>query len=512
MQTINTSNSTFSNFREGGFLYVDKTAILHQWVRHAQGQYFLTRPRRFGKSLMISTLKSIFQGRRELFKGLALEGLDYDWKTYPVIHLNMASCMGATCQEVEQGIDHVLAVAAKDNGAEVSGANLPIRFDQLIRDLAERAPVVVLVDEYDKPLLGHLGKSTATEIQNLLKSFYGVIKTTEDKLRFAMITGVSKFSKVSIFSDLNNLTDLSLHRESATLLGYTQEELEANFAEYIDAFAPERGESREQVLEQLKYWYNGYRFEEGAPTVYNPVSVMKCLSERKFNNYWFETGTPSFLIELLKRQPMTPDQDFCVPASAFGAYEPNDLQALPLLVQTGYLTILGSQVFGEEVFYELGYPNHEVEISFSRMLTKGLGGAKDPELGRSMMGVVKALNAGDIDQLMKHLKVFFAGIPYDIQLSNEKYYQTLFFAVFRMLGSVVEAEVRSADGRVDATLKTPERIVIFEFKLHDTAQNALEQINSKDYSLPYEDDGRQIIKVGVGFDAETRNIGEWVVG
>jgi len=317
---------------------------------------------------------------------------------------------------------------------------------------------------------------------------------------------------VSIFSDLNNLTDLSMHRESATLLGYTQEELEANFADYIDAFAAERVVGREQVLAQMKRWYNGYCFHIGSPTVYNPVSVMKCLSEREFKNYWFETGTPSFLIELLKRQPLHPDEDFCVPASAFGAYDPNDLQALPLLVQTGYLTIQSSQSFGEEVFYDLDYPNHEVETSFSRMLTKGLGGAKDPELGRSMIGVVKSLNTGDIDQLMKHLKVFFSGIPYDIQLSDEKYYQTLFFAVFRMLGTVVEAEVRSADGRVDAILKTPDRIVLFEFKLHDTAQNALSQIRSKNYSLPYEDDGRQIIKVGVGFDAETRNIGEWVVG
>ena len=254
------------------------------------------------------------------------------------------------------------------------------------------------------------------------------------------------------------------------------------------------------------------QFHKESPTVYNPVSVMKCLSERKFKNYWFETGTPSFLIELHKRQPLSPDEDLCVTASAFGAYEPDDLQALPLLVQTGYLTIRGTQSFGEEVFYELNFPNHEVGLSFSRMLTKGLGGAKDPELGRSMMGVVKALNAGDIDQLMKHLKVFFAGIPYDIQLSDEKYYQTLFFAVFHMLGSAVEAEVRSADGRVDAILKTPERIVIFEFKLRDTAQNALRQIDSKDYGLPYKDDGRQIVKVGVWFDASTRNIGEWVVG
>jgi hypothetical protein len=294
-------------------------------------------------------------------------------------------------------------------------------------------------------------------------------------------------------------------------LGYTQGELEANFGDYISRMASTLSLDEKEAIAKLKAWYNGYRFEEDAPTVYNPVSVMKCLAEQKFCNYWFETGTPTFLVDLLKQQPMELGGDLSVPSSAFSTYEPEDLQVLPLLVQTGYLTITGSSSFGGRTVFQLGYPNSEVEQSFNEILAKGLGGVNDLQLGKSMMEVVKALRQGEIDTLLNHLKVFFSGIPYDIQLSNEKYYQTIFFVVFRMLGAEVEAESRSADGRVDALLKTPERIVLLEFKLHDTAQAALDQIKSKDYGLQYQDDGRDIIRVGVTFDPVTRNLGEWLV-
>jgi hypothetical protein len=423
----------------------------------------------------------------------------------------MGSATGSNKEEVEDAIDHVLSVSAEEHNIELVGKSIAIRFDNLIRKLSKKTSVVVLVDEYDKPLLGHLGKPSATEIQGVLKRFYSVIKTTEDKQRFAMITGVSKFSRVSIFSDLNNLTDLSMQRDSATLLGYTQEELEANFGDYITRMAGTLNLEDKEILKKLKEWYNGYRFEENAPTVYNPVSVMKCLAEQKFCNYWFETGTPTFLVDLLKKQPMEPGADLSVPTSAFSAYEPEHLEVLPLLVQTGYLTIAGCSSFGGRTVFQLSYPNSEVEQSFNEILAKGLGGVNDLQLSKSMMGVVKALRQGEIDTLLNHLKVFFSGIPYDIQLSNEKYYQTIFFVVFRMLGTEVEAESRSADGRVDALLKTPDRIVLFEFKLHDSAQEALQQIDSKDYELQYQDDGRQLIKVGVAFDPETRNIGEWLI-
>jgi len=321
---------------------------------------------------------------------------------------------------------------------------------------------------------------------------------------------VSKFSKVSIFSDLNNLTDLSSHAKAATLLGYTQGELEANFGEYIDRLAKTEGVSRPEILHKLRGWYNGYLFHHHGPTVYNPVSVMKCLDEQDFKNYWFETATPSFLIDLLKKNPVIPD-DFCLPELAFAAYDPEKLEILPLLVQTGYLSLKGFEDRGSGRYYFLGYPNLEVERSFNQSLATGLGHLPMEELSHTLRGLLAALKVGDVDALMGHLKAFFAGIPYDIQLKAEKYYQSLFYAVFRVLGAEIQAECRTSRGRVDAVLKTPERIFVLEFKLHDSAEAAMEQIHAKDYPLAWEHDGRELILVGVEFDPTTRNLGRWVV-
>jgi hypothetical protein len=511
MAIINTSNSTFEKFILEGCLYVDKTAAIHRWIGQTSGQYFLARPRRFGKSLLISTFKAIFEGKRELFKGLAIENLDYDWKTYPVIHLNMGSCAGRDLNHTHRALMFQLSQQAKLNGLECEYTDPDLAFGELIAKLHERGPVVVLVDEYDKPLLGHLGTPLAKEVQTLMKSFYGVIKTCEAQLRFAFITGISKFSKVSIFSDLNNLTDLSMHREAGTLLGYTQEELEANFSEYIDALGEELGVDRDEVLARLKRWYNGYRFDEDSARVYNPVSTMKCFAELRFKNFWFETATPTFLIDLLKRSPLD-TSDLSLPESAFAAYDPERLEVLPLLVQTGYLTIREVEDTGEgERFYTLDYPNLEVERSFGKHLLKGLGEITDAEMGTALRKMYKSLQAGDVETLLTQVKVFFAGIPYDIQLDNEKYYQTIFVALFRVLGAFVASEWRTSDGRIDALLISDKQVLVFEFKLHDNASAAMAQIKAKDYGLSWQADGREVLLIGVGFDAETRNLGEWII-
>jgi len=305
MKPLTTSVYTFSNLIEGGYLYVDKTAGIHSLIKEASGQYVLSRPRRFGKSLLVSTLKAIFQGRRELFDGLALAKTDYNWRTYPVIHLDLGTAAAQTPEELEERLCYTVDSSAKTLDVPVTRKRAAGRFQELIDNLADRhGKVVILVDEYDKPLLGHLGNPAVAEFQRILKEFYSVIKTTEAQQRFALLTGVSKFSKVSVFSDLNNLTDLTMSRHAATLLGYTQDELEHNFPDYIEALAGSIGKTVEATLADLRGWYNGYRFEEKAETVYNPVSVMKCFQELKFKNYWFETGTPTFLIELLRRKPV----------------------------------------------------------------------------------------------------------------------------------------------------------------------------------------------------------------
>ena len=370
MKPLTTSVYTFSKLIEGGFLYVDKTASIYELLRPACAQYFLARPRRFGKSLLISTLKAIFQGQRELLDGLAITDTDYDWQTYPVIHLDLGTAAAQTAEDLKEALYYAIDRNAKTFDIKLTQKSAPGRFHELIDNLANRdGKVVILVDEYDKPLLGHLEKPTAPEIQRVLKEFYAVIKTTEAHQRFVLMTGVSKFSKVSIFSDLNNLTDLTMRKSTATLLGYTQSEMETNFSEYIDALGNELGKDRKDVLDDLRDWYNGYRFEESAETVYNPVSLMKCLQELKFKNYWFETGTPTFLVHMLRKNPINLD-NLTAAETDFSTYEPNNLAVLPLLVQTGYLTIKSVEDFGGTNLFQLGYPNREIEESFSRWLVQ----------------------------------------------------------------------------------------------------------------------------------------------
>jgi hypothetical protein len=511
MKPLTTSVYTFSDLIAGGYLYVDKTSLIHELIRGYKGQYFLARPRRFGKSLLVSTLKVIFQGRRELFDGLAIAKTDYDWKPYPVIHLDMGSCQAGSADELRRMLTYLLDDQAAANGVSLTRQGEGPRFRELIDGLAARdGKVVILVDEYDKPLLGQLGQPGVREIQTVLKAFYGVIKSTEASQRFVLITGVSKFSKVSIFSDLNNLTDLTMNRSAATLLGYTQSELEANFPEHIAALAGELGKSREETLAELRDWYNGYRFEETAETVYNPVSVMKCFQELKFKNYWFETGTPTFLVDLLRRSPVKFD-DLTAAETDFSTYDPVDLAPLPLLVQTGYLTIKSAETTGRSRVFRLGYPNYEIEESFSRWLAQGFSRLPGEDLTGALQRMVTALNEGRVDEMLETLKVFFEKIPCDIAIANEKYYQTIFFTVFTLIGARIEAEARTSIGRIDAVVKTKTDIFLFEFKLRGSAKQALRQIFEKRYFDPFLADGRRVTLVGAAFSRKTRNLSRRVI-
>ncbi len=511
MKPLTTSVYTFSKLIEGGFLYVDKTEGIHELIRPAFGQYFLSRPRRFGKSLLVSTLKAIFQGRRELFEGLFIGGTDYDWKTYPMIHLDLGTAAARTSDQLEEALCYGVEINAKALGVDLTRAQASGRFQELIDGLKARGEkVVILVDEYDKPLLGHLGKPSAAEIQTVLKGFYSVIKATKSAQRFVLLTGVSKFSKVSIFSDLNNLTDLTMNRSAATLLGYTQDELEKNFPDHIDTLAHALGMSRAGTLAELRDWYNGYRFHPGAETMYNPVSVMKCLNEREFKNYWFETGTPTFLIDMLRRRPLNLG-DLSAAEGDFSTYEPEKLAALPLLVQTGYLTIQSVNQIGRNKVFRLGFPNFEIGDSFSRWLAQGFSRVDPEDLSSALQRMAGALNASRLDEMLDTLRLFFAKIPNDITIKHEKYYQTIFFTVFKLIGAMVEAETRTNIGRIDAVIKTANDIFIFEFKLRDTAESALRQIRETRYFEPFLDDGRPITLVGVSFDQVGRNLERWLI-
>ena len=511
MEKIATDTYSFERIREGGFVYVDKTAILKTLADGSLGtQFFIARPRRFGKSLAISTLQCLFEGRRELFKGLAIEP-SWDWsKTYPVLKLDMGSCQAASVKDLWRKLDTLLESESRRLKTPLHGEDASARFRFMIEDLAASNPdrkMVLLVDEYDKPLLGHLGKEDVNDIRDALKEFYSVIKTCEGYQRFAFITGVSKFSKVSIFSDLNNLNEFSMDARVALLFGYTHEEVKANFPESLAALGEKLGLDAEATFAKLVKWYDGYRFHQDAQPVFNPVSIGKCLSSRQFDPYWFETGTPSFLLRMLERDPVLLD-DIEVSQTSFSVYEPDRPALMSLLYQTGYLTIKEARQEGEERVYRLGCPNYEVRKAFNESLSVEFSHLDTFDHASLLNQMLAALRHDDVNDMLDALSCFFANIPANITVKREKYYQALFYAVFVLIGARTYAECWTNRGRVDAVVETPCGIYVFEFKLNGTAEEALAQIKEKGYHEKYLRSGKKVTLAGVAFDADMRNLSD----
>ena len=509
MKDITSSVYSFEKLRQEGYLYVDKTEYIWNLINPAGGSYFLSRPRRFGKSLTVSTLKAIFEGKKELFQGLAIYDKPYDWKKYPVIHLDLNGWNFNTHDELRSSLCGLVRESAEDHHIELQEDVPEKMFRQLIRTLASVSPVVILLDEYDKPILNNIGKPESKRILADLKSFYSVIKAFEDKLRFAFITGVSKFSHVSLFSDLNNLFDITMDARYATMFGYTQEELEANFGDRIAALA---GETDIAVYKtEIKNWYNGYRFHKNAKTVYNPVSLAYFFENGgEFNNYWFSTGTPSFLMELTKQKDFNFEAALkdAVPQVAFNAFEIDNIDPLTLLLQTGYITIKGTEERFGQTWYFLDFPNREVAGAFSAYILNSYAGKTQTVSVQFTAEIATALLNKDLKKLRKAMEVFFAGIPYTSHKKQESTFQTIFFSIFRLLGLYVEAESATNDGRIDAVVQTKDAVFIFEFKL-DNDPTALEQIKEKEYYKKYLLDKREIFIIGVNFDSEKGNLVGW---
>ena len=378
MKPIATDTYNFEGLITRGYTYVDKTAVLYPLINDSIGsQFFLSRPRRFGKSLLVSTFKSLFQGRRDLFKGLAIDSLDYDWKTYPVLHLDMGSMQAPTIAEFEEKLLNQLMSLSKELDVDVEKSSIPsIVFTRLCEALAAKSPhkqFVMLVDEYDKPLLGTLNTPEVIKFRDALKSFYSVVKTKESLMRFTFITGISKFSKVSIFSDLNNLVDISADEQFATLLGYTHSELIKHFSEHIEALGKKLGVSADEAFDEIIKWYDGYRFHYASELVINPVSTGLCLNKREFRAYWSSTAVPTFLIDILKNHPLN-FASVGITEDRLDTYEPDRPDITTLLYQTGYLTIKGFYQFGAFRKYDLGFPNLEVQNSFITKLAPAYTG------------------------------------------------------------------------------------------------------------------------------------------
>jgi vacuolar-type H+-ATPase subunit E/Vma4 len=504
----------FETIRTENYLYVDKTQLLYQMITKG-AMYFLSRPRRFGKSLLVSTLHAIFQGERHLFQGLWIDQSDYTWEHHPVVWLDMSGIENASVELLQQSLNEQLDKIAKQYGVELTpSVSVSGRLNNLITELAEakNKKVVVLIDEYDKPLVDQIHRpEIALENREILKQFYGILKVQNANIRFVLLTGVSKFSKVSVFSGLNNLEDISLLSEYATLLGYTQEELTNYFSLEIDNLAQKEGLSRQALLNEVKHWYNGYRFSEEETFVYNPFSTLLLFKQQKFSVHWFATGTPTFLVNLIQERQfdIANIENLKIRETDLSVFEIEKLSVLPLLYQTGYLTIKSYN--RESGYYELGYPNREVEVAFLESLLARFSNLDEPVQSSFIFDMVAALKKQSFTDFFQLLKGFLASIPYDLHMPGEKYYQNIFYFVFNLVGLRSNAEVHTNRGRIDAVIEGKDWILIFELKVDKSAQEALEQIKTKGYAEPYMSGQKAIYLIGLNFNSAERNVSEYIV-
>ncbi len=501
---------TFEKIRSEDFLYVDKTEQIHRLI--TSGDYFfLSRPRRFGKSLTLSTIRSIYEGRKDLFEGLWIED-QWDWgQTRPIIHIQFNEI-----GYLENGLPKALHKAVDEHAALHGIELVPDSFDQKFRELIRKlaiakGKVVILIDEYDKPLIDYLDQEqlpTAFEHQRLLKSFYSVLKSADPYIELLVITGVSKFSKVSIFSDLNNLDDITLDRSSADLVGYTQLELETYFGEWMEQCVAEGlAPDRESLLAKVKKWYNGYTWDTRT-FVYNPFSILNFFKKRSFEDYWFKTGTPTFLIKKLKEAEHFNLNDLRVTRQIFDSYSLDNLELRSLLFQTGYLTI--HKYEADTGIYTLSYPNQEVEEALSSHLIATLLHRMPADSASPVVDIRDAFFRNDVAKIASVINAMLKDVP-SLLLDEKKehFYHALVHLHFRYLGFFIQSEVHTSDGRMDAVVHTPTHIYLLEFKIDQSAHAALQQIQEKAYADRFRADGKTIVGVGINFDTVKHRVSEW---
>lgn len=505
---------TFEKIRKGNYLYVDKTDLMYK-IAKTSVPYFLSRPRRFGKSLLLSTFKSYFEGRKDLFEGLAAYELETEWTKYPILHLDLNAEKYDSIERLNGILNRHLILWEDQWGKDEREKSPADRFTGIIRRAHQQTGrgVVVLVDEYDKPLLQTLhDEPLQEEFRKTLKAFYGVLKSADSHLRFVFLTGVTKFAQVSVFSDLNQLNDISMDWAYSTICGITQEELVKVFIPEIEQIRARHQLSFDETVTKLTTQYDGYHFCEDAPGMFNPFSVLNAFQKMKFGSYWFQTGTPTFLVDLLKKSDYdlrTLIEGVEVSSNAFTEYRAETNNPIPLIYQSGYLTVKEyDQRFS---LYTLCFPNEEVKYGFLNFLLPRYTNVNEDERDFHLGRFVRELESGDVPAFMERLRAFFADIPYELNDETERHYQVVFYLIFKLMGQFVETEVRSARGRADAVVKTKDQIYVFEFKLDGTVEEALRQIDEKGYLIPYTVDGRKLVKVGVSFDKGKRNIGEWRV-
>ena len=500
----------FEKIRKDGYLYIDKTALVYQLVTTGQ-YYFLSRPRRFGKSLLLSTLEAYFQGKKELFERLAMEKLEKDWKEYPILHFDLNISQYDSPDSLYKILNDILSRYEDEYGTRPSEVTLPLRFagiiDRAYRKTGQRA--VILIDEYDKPLLQNLhDKEMQNRLRNMLKPFYGVLKTMDRAIRFALLTGVTKFGKVSVFSDLNNLRDISMIDQYAEICGISEKEIHTWFEEDIHELAAATGMSYEETCKELKTNYDGYHFTENAIGMYNPFSLLNTFANRRFGSYWFETGTPTYLVELLKLHhfPIEDLEHIVTSQPVLDSIDTASTDPIPVIYQSGYLTIKGYNRMFEN--YTLGFPNREVEQGFFKFLLPNYASVSVSKSPYQIQCFVEEIMAGKGDDFFERLKTMFADIPYELARDREVHYQNILYIIFKLMGFYVQVEYHTNRGRIDLVLQTQDYVYIMEFKLNGSADEALAQIREKGYAAPFAKDSRTVYKIGVNFSDELRNIQE----
>ena len=520
---------SFEKLRRDRYIYIDKTAFLWHLVQDSN-PYFLSRPRRFGKSLFLSTLAAYFRGQKELFKDLYIERAEEEqaaqeqrsaWLEYPVLYLDF----NTKNYSDEQALTAILSAHLRDweeaFALEQRDEAPDIRFKDLLQRIYQQTgkQVVILVDEYDKPLLHTMGvnEELNKHYRNTLKAFYSVIKTCDEYIRFAFLTGVTKFSKISIFSDLNNLKDISLHESYAGMCGISQKELEINFQPEIQALAQKQGLDYAETLATLKQWYDGYLFHPAGEGMYNPYSLLNVLDDKEIKSYWFGTGTPTFLVNFLKEAHYyIPDLDGNVELDEEGlqTYRAVAQDALPILFQAGYLTI--KEYISDLRLYRLGFPNNEVRYGFLHNLLPAYSDVPFGQTGVWIGRFIQDIRKRNVDEFMERLKSIISSIAYDNFTAEnlklrEQNYQTAVYLVFKLMGQFAQTEVHCAKGRADCVVTTADTVYIFEFKLsgNGSAEEALNQIKTQEYAAPYKGRGQKIVLIGSSFDEQARTIKDW---
>ena len=507
---------TFERIRKENKLYIDKTEYIYRMTHSGGCYFFLSRPRRFGKSLLVSTFESYFSGKKELFEGLVIEKLEQEWMEYPVLHFDMSGVKHMEKEQLEDYLSNRLEAEERKWGITHTKRGANDRLTELITTAYEISgkQVVVLIDEYDAPMLdvAH-DKETLDVLRNLMRNFFSPLKMCEPMLRFVFLTGITKFSQVSIFSELNNIKNISLDDEYAGVCGITKEELLTQMSEDIDVLAEALGMTREETIAKLKENYDGYHFSPASPDVFNPYSLLNCFDDKNFGAYWFSSGTPTYLINMLRKFKVLPAKigRSLARSSAFDAPTENLKTITPLLYQSGYITIKGYDKMSQ--LFTLDLPNKEIKVGlFESLLPYYLEGmyAEEGDVAIAQMSVL--IRQGDMDGALRLLQEFLGTVPYCNNTNYEGHYQQVLFIIFTLLTHfVVDVEVHTPNGRVDVVMETEDTLYLIELKLNKSAQAAMQQINLKQYDQRFARCGKPIVKVGVNFDAKKGNIEDWII-